>query len=1090
MNANKTAPAATTPTDPSDDALRLSRRTFVKTGALVGGGVAAATQMPTVMQALGGTVSAQSDAPDVVGSYALSDPNNILYTSCLQCNAGCPIKVKLIDGVVSKIDGNPFSPATFWPQIDYGTTPLDTGGVDGWICPKGQAGIQTTYDPYRIRRVLKRAGARGSDRWESIPFDQAVDEIVNGGSFADGTTSPGLRELYTLTDSALSKDLAKAVGAIIAEKDADNRAALVADFKTAFADHLDLMIDPDHPDFGPKNNQFCFAWGRLKDGRGEILKRFAGDSFGSVNAHGHTTVCQGSLYFTGKAMSEQFVDGKWSGGEKFYWQGDLANTEFAILVGSNVFEGGYGPPYRVEKMTDGLASGRLKYVVIDPRLGKTGSKAWKWIPNKPGTEAAIALALMQAIIRDETYNVGYLQNANKAAADAAGEPNYCNATWLVKMDEDGQPAKLLRGSDLGLEPEERPTEDGEATWMFDPFVVWRDGAAVTFDTNDTETAVVGDLLVDEMVGEFHVKSAMQVLADSANEQSIEGWAKIADVNADALEEIAREFTSHGRKACADIHRGVSQHTNGYYNVQAWFDLNMLIGNYDYAGGLSVGKTYDQTGKKDGQPFPVLDMKDSSLKKFGHTIIRSGKYEQSTIFDGYPAKRPWYPFATDIYQEIVPSIGDAYPYPVKALFLYMGSPVYSLPAGHTNVEVLKDPSKLPLFVSFDIVIGETSMYSDYIIPDLGYLERWEFQKTHPNMIFKNAPVRQPVIAPLTDTVTVFGVEQPISLESFLFAVAEEMKLSGFGPNGLGEGIPLLRPEDLYIRETANIAAGDKPNLEDAVLEADDAEVELFMTSRRHLPATVFDPDAWKAALGGDDGLWRRVITVLNRGGRFQPFEKFLDGDKLGNKYGKYVGMYCEKTYDAKNSMTGEHFSGHARYIEPGLDSLGNPVSAQDEAEGYDLTLITFRTITQTKSRTSGNYWLRAIEPTNHVIINSVDARQLGVHDGDTVRVTSKTSPDGIWDLGNGRTVPMDGEIKILEGLRPGVVGYNLGFGHWAYGSVDVVIDGEVVPGDARRSTGIHANAAMRTDTHNPNTTLGDLVGGSAVFYDTRVKLVKV
>lgn len=47
---------------------------------------------------------------------------------------------------------------------------------------------------------------------------------------------------------------------------------------------------------------------------------------------------------------------------------------------------------------------------------------------------------------------------------------------------------------------------------------------------------------------------------------------------------------------------------------------------------------------------------------------------------------------------------------------MGSPVYSLPAGDTNIEVLKDPAKLPLSVAIDIVIGETSAYADYIIPD--------------------------------------------------------------------------------------------------------------------------------------------------------------------------------------------------------------------------------------------------------------------------------------------------------------------------------------------------------------------------------------
>lgn len=1067
----------------------VSRRDFIKTGALVGGGVAAATQTPRLVSTLADTAGGTPTIASVPLDYALSDPKNIIYSSCLQCNAGCSIKVKVVDGVVSKIDGNPFGPSGFWPYLDYDASPLEVGGVDGWVCPKGQTGIQTNYDPYRIRRVLKRAGARGGDRWESIAFDQAIDEIVNGATFADGTSSVGLAEIRALDDAKLGKEMAAAVAAITGEKDLEARAALVEQFKVDFADHLDLMIDPDHPDFGPKNNQFTFAWGRLKDGRGEIIKRFTGQSMGSVNAHGHTTVCQGSLYFTGKAMSEQFDEGKWSGGEKFYWQGDFVHTEFVILVGSNVFEAGYGPPFRVEKITDGLVSGRLKYVVIDPRQGKTGAKAWKWLANKPGTEAAIALAMIQAIIRDGRYNAGYLQNANRAAADAAGEPNFCNAAWLVKV-EDGVPTKLLRGSDLGFEPEERERADGSGTWSFDPFVVMTPDGPATFDPEDVDTPVIGELEVDTTLEGMTVKSCLQALADSANEHTIEEWADIAGVDAAALEEIAAEFTRHGRRACADVHRGVSQHTNGYYNVQSWFDLNLLIGNYDYAGGMAVGKTYDQTGKKKGQPYPVLDMTDGKLPSFGHTLIRSGKYESSTIFDGYPAKRPWYPLATDLYQEIVPSIGDAYPYPIKAMFLYMGSPVYALPAGHTNIEILKDPAKLPLFVAFDIVVGETSAYADYIIPDLTFLERWEFQKTHPNQIVKNAPVRQPTVAPLVETATVFGIEQPISLESALLAIAERMKLPGFGPNGLGEGMPFLRPEDLYIKEVANIAAGEKPDLEDAVPEASDEELELFLQARRHLPATVFDPVAWKAAIGNDESLWRRVVTVLNRGGRFSSYAKILDGDKLANKYGKYLSMYCEKTYDTKDSMSGEHFSGVARYFPPGRDALGNAVSEADEAAGYDLTLITFRTILQTKSRTAGNYWARAIEPTNHVVLNSIDARRLGLEDGDVVRVTSASNPEGVWDLGNGRKVPMDGEVKLLEGLRPGVVGFNLGYGHWQYGATDVVIDGEAIKGEARRATGIHANAAMRTDTHNPNTALSDLVGGSAVFYDTRVKLEKV
>lgn len=99
---------------------------------------------------------------------------------------------------------------------------------------------------------------------------------------------------------------------------------------------------------------------------------------------------------------------------------------------------------------------------------------------------------------------------------------------------------------------------------------------------------------------------------------------------------------------------------------------------------------------------------------------------------------------------------------------------------------------------------------------------------------------------------------------------------------------------------------------------------------------------------------RTVTVLNRGGRFQPFNKILSGEQLANKYGKYINLYAEKSYDTKDSMTGKHFTGVTRHFEPGMDSLGNLVSQQDLADGYDLQLITFRTVTQTKSRTPGNY----------------------------------------------------------------------------------------------------------------------------------------
>jgi hypothetical protein len=71
----------------------------------------------------------------------------------------------------------------------------------------------------------------------------------------------------------------------------------------------------------------------------------------------------------------------------------------------------------------------------------------------------------------------------------------------------------------------------------------------------------------------------------------------------------------------------------------------------------------------------------------------------------------------------------------------------------------------------------------------------------------------------------------------------------------------------------------------------------------------------------------------------------------------------------------------------------------------------------------------------------------------------------------------------------VIAFALGFGHFAYGSMDFTIDGTVIRGEARRGRGVHANAAMRVDPYLGNTPLVDAVGGSAVFYDTMVKVVK-
>jgi anaerobic selenocysteine-containing dehydrogenase len=330
--------------------------------------------------------------------------------------------------------------------------------------------------------------------------------------------------------------------------------------------------------------------------------------------------------------------------------------------------------------------------------------------------------------------------------------------------------------------------------------------------------------------------------------------------------------------------------------------------------------------------------------------------------------------------------------------------------------------------------------------------------------------------------VFGERVPLSFEAMILGIAEKLALPGFGPDGFGAGKPFVRPDDYNLKMVANVAAGDKAG--DEVPDADAAEIALFEKARRHLPPTVFDAARWKAAVG--DALWPKVVYVLNRGGRYQAYAKAFDGEKFANKYGQLVNLYLEKYARSKSPMTGKRLAGVATYL-PIMDVLGREI--RDEAEGFDLQMITYREIGQTKSRTAGDYWLNAIQDTNFVLLSSADASRLGLKDGDRVRITSKSNPKGVWELGNGRQKPMVGAVKVIEGIRPGVTAFSLGRGHWANGSSDLRIDGTLVKGDARRATGVHANAAMRLDDHLKNTCLIDPVGGSVSFYDTKVRLVK-
>ena len=1043
---------------------KVSRRYFLTACSALAGGVA--------LSAWGCQSSEQKGLDGTKpGPYPMADAENIIHSTCLQCNTQCTLKVKVQDGLVTKIDGNPYSPITLFPHLPYETPPKEAVAVDGAICPKGQGGVQTLYDPYRVRRVLKRAGARGSNKWRAIPFEQAIQEISEGGQlFADlgeKRVVPGFKEVIRLKDAKLAKELAADVEAI------RSGAMTVEAFKAKHSAHLDMLIDPDHPDLGPKNNQFVLQGGRISPDRELITKRFVFGTLGSVNWFGHTTICEQAHHvaFMYSLAQWQGKDGKfsWAKGPN-HMKPDYTQAEFVIFWGTGFNEANFGPTPMSPRVSQAIVDGKLKIAVIDPRLSKSAAKGW-WIPVNPTGNLALALAMTRWIIDNQGYDEKFLRNANKAAANAAGEKSWTNATWLVNP----KTGKFLRAAEAGVGT---PNQ----------FVALVGGTPVAVDPSDTKTPVVGDLDVAATTNGIPVSSSFRLLKEAAAVKSLAEYAEIAGLDASQIEALSREFTGHGKKAAIDFYRGPIKTTYGYYTAQAIIILNFLIGNVDHVGGfMKGGGAWDGTGGKPGQPFPVAKLHPNALTNFGIKLTResSGPYETCTLFkqDGYPAKRPWFPFTDDVYQEIIPSASAGYPYPIKILWIHYGTPVMASPAGHLQIKMLQDTEKIPLLIATDIVIGETSMYADYIFPDLSYLERWSNPLgTSPVVLTQISKFRQPVAAPIPEIVTIDGEEMPISLDATLIALAKKLGVSGFGKDAFAPGQNLNRPEDFYLKMVANLAAGDKPG--NAVPAADAAEMELLRQARRHLPKAVFDEEKWRAAVGDH---WPQVAYLLNRGGRFEAKSGAYDGGFAKHPWANQLNIYVEPVGTGIHAVQSQRFSGVPIYQDS--ESFdGKPVSSPDE---FNLALITYKEIHGCESRTIGNYAAQmAIMPENFVNLNEIDAQRLGLVDGDTVRVET-AGFKGSFELGPGQAPSkVEGKVHVFQGLRPGVVSVSFHYGHWAYGSRDIDIDGQRISGEPRRGRGLAPNAAMAVDGYLKDVCLTDPIAGDSAFTGTRVKLVKI
>jgi tetrathionate reductase subunit A len=162
------------------------------------------------------------------------------------------------------------------------------------------------------------------------------------------------------------------------------------------------LTDPDHPDLGPRNNQFVFLAGRIQPGRDTFAQRFANGALGPVNWFNHTSICELSHHIAFSYATAQYAQGKWNTGPN-HLKPNYSEAEFVIFWGTGAFEANFGPTPLTEQITDSLVQRNFRFAVIDPRRSKTAAKAWKWLPVQPGGDLPLALAIIRWIFENKRY---------------------------------------------------------------------------------------------------------------------------------------------------------------------------------------------------------------------------------------------------------------------------------------------------------------------------------------------------------------------------------------------------------------------------------------------------------------------------------------------------------------------------------------------------------------------------------------------------------------------------------------------------------------------------------------------------------------
>jgi anaerobic selenocysteine-containing dehydrogenase len=618
---------------------------------------------------------------------------------------------------------------------------------------------------------------------------------------------------------------------------------------------------------------------------------------------------------------------------------DFHYTNYYLNFGcSDGFGVGYGVTYSAERMADARERG-MKVVVIDPAMGRAALKADEWIPIRPGTDAAVALAMVNLLLNE--YNI----------FDAEFLKYKTNGPYLIK--EDGH---YLRDGRSGK-----------------PMVWDSDGnRAKTYDDPTlSELALEGSYTV----AGTPVTAAFSLIREHVKKYTPEMVAATADVPAETIRRLAREFGEAARigstivvdgkvlpyrPVAVGYFRGAEGHRHSALTCMSFELLQQVVGAVNVPGGeislnaRSLG--VPETGSYAYCPVESVD-----------GILSPGRWHHPII--PWPPLEPKKPESIQLTELIPTVVATSSVVPIAMLDPgKYGLPFkikFNLVTGSNYVQTVANPRMMEeafrdvFTVSFSLYLDESTEFADIILPDGSYLERLDMLV---DGLPSNTPVdgwafhvRQPVVAP---------VGQRRSTHEVLLELAERVGILGEMYTELNHALELKGP---YVLDPAKKYTWDE------------------IVDRRY--KSLAGPDkglAWFKENGllrwpksVEEIYWRCFVT-----GRteiyFEHFITLREKIEAIKKQHNIPGFYTDD-------------------YQPVPDWKPCP-SHEEKRPEYDLYGFYLTTPVQTSTSTQNNPWLEEacdLDPyARQVLINTATAKKKGLRDGDPVTIVSAATGNGV------------------------------------------------------------------------------------------------